>query len=554
MGTLKQTLSYLILGQKGGENRIQIINLLKERPYNLNQMSEILKLNYRTVKHHIEMLLKNDLINSSHTGSYGEVYFLTPQMEGNIDVLDEIIKQLYSSNKLRDFTSSPKFFKNAMEQINDAIIIINSEGHIFFWNESAEKLFGYEKEEIIGENAQIFYEGKTYKRLMTKAKKDEEIIGFETKCKHKSDKVIDVSCTINNIKDENKNLIGFSIISRNISFRKDAEEALKRSEERYALAQRAANIGSWDWNIITGDLEWSDTIEPMFGFDRGKFKKTYEAFLDCVHPEDRQYVMDAVNACVEDEQDYDIEHRIVRPDGKVRTMSETGKVFRDENNKPIRMFGIVQDITDRKRMEERQILTIELLERLNRGGKGKEVIYDIIDLIKEFTGFEAVGIRLNKDGDFPYFVSEGLSKHFIEMENHLCKRDQNNEIIKDSEGNPYLECMCGNVIQGRTNPELPFFTHGGSFWTNSTTNLLATTTEEERQTRTRDRCHGEGYESVALIPLSSGNKNIGLLQLNDKRPDRFSLDIIQFFEGIGTSIGIAFSKMVDEESIKDIGN
>jgi predicted transcriptional regulator len=145
MGTLKQTLSYLILGQKGGENRIQIINLLQERPYNLNQMSEILQLNYRTIKHHIDTLLKNDLVNSSHTGSYGEVYFLSPQMEGNTEILEDIIKKFYTSNKLRDFTSSPKLFQNAMEQVNDVIIIINKEGQIFFWNESAEKLFGHKK-------------------------------------------------------------------------------------------------------------------------------------------------------------------------------------------------------------------------------------------------------------------------------------------------------------------------------------------------------------------------------------------------------------------------
>ena len=353
MGTLKQTLSYLILGQKGGENRIQIINLLKDRPYNLNQMSEILKLNYRTIKHHIEMLLKNDLVNSSHTGSYGEVYFLSPQMEGNTEILEDVIKKLYTSNKLRDFTSSPKFFQNAMEQINDAIIIINKDGQIFFWNESAEKLFGYKKEEIMGEIPQIFSDSKAFKKLITKAEKGEEILDFETSGKHKSGKLIDISNTITGIMDETENLIGFSIISRDISSRKRAEEALRRSEERYAMAQRAANIGSWDWDIKSGKLEWSDTIEPMFGFKAGEFGKTYKAFLDCVHAQDRQFVIDSVNACVEGDKDYDIEHRILWPDGTVRTVSETGDVFRDKEGKAIRMLGIVQDITERKNMEEK---------------------------------------------------------------------------------------------------------------------------------------------------------------------------------------------------------
>jgi transcriptional regulator with GAF, ATPase, and Fis domain len=110
--------------------------------------------------------------------------------------------------------------------------------------------------------------------------------------------------------------------------------------------------------------------------------------------------------------------------------------------------------------------------------------------------------------------------------------------------------MCGNVISGRTDPTLSFFTEGGSFFTNSTTELLTSATEEELQSRTRNRCNGEGYESVALIPLHSGQDVVGLLQMNDSRPNLFSLSMIRFFEKIGNSIGIAFSKMVEEKGLK----
>jgi PAS domain S-box-containing protein len=137
-----------------------------------------------------------------------------------------------------------------------------------------------------------------------------------------------------------------------ITDRKRAEEALRQNQERYALAQRAANIGSWDWDISAGDLHWSDQIEPMFGFARGEFVATYDGFLRSVHPDDRQYVVDSVNACVNEGEDYDIEHRIIWPDGTVRWVSETGDVIRDEEGKAIRMLGVVQDITGRKRAEE----------------------------------------------------------------------------------------------------------------------------------------------------------------------------------------------------------
>jgi len=136
-------------------------------------------------------------------------------------------------------------------------------------------------------------------------------------------------------------------------------EALRRSEQRYALAQRAANIGSWDWNIVTGDLHWSDRVEPLFGYAPGQFGATYAAFLERVHPDDRRHVVDSVNASVEQGGDYAIEHRIVWPDGTVRWVAEMGDVIRDEQGKATRMLGIVQDITERKDADEALCASVE---------------------------------------------------------------------------------------------------------------------------------------------------------------------------------------------------
>jgi PAS domain S-box-containing protein len=140
-------------------------------------------------------------------------------------------------------------------------------------------------------------------------------------------------------------------------------KALQKSQERYALAQRAANVGSWDWDIRTGDLYWSEQIEPLFGLVPGEFEGTYEAFLDCVHPQDRQFVIDAVDACVHEGAEYDIEHRIVWPDGTVRWVAESGDVTRDAEGDAVRMLGVVQDITARKQAEhEREQYAQQLTE------------------------------------------------------------------------------------------------------------------------------------------------------------------------------------------------
>ncbi len=129
------------------------------------------------------------------------------------------------------------------------------------------------------------------------------------------------------------------------------QAALKASEERYALAQKAANIGSWEWDIARDRVVWSEQIEPMFGLARGQFRGTNDAFHRCVHPEDLQFVADSVLAAVDGRKDYNIEHRIVRPDGTVRWVSETADVIRDAEGKAVRMVGLVRDITDRKKAQ-----------------------------------------------------------------------------------------------------------------------------------------------------------------------------------------------------------
>ncbi|MDY6836203.1 MAG: PAS domain S-box protein [Chloroflexota bacterium] len=143
-----------------------------------------------------------------------------------------------------------------------------------------------------------------------------------------------------------------SVALRESENRHIMENELRRSEERYSLAQRTANIGSWDWDILTGNLEWSEQIEPMFGFERGEFGSTYAAFLECIHPYDRKYVEESVRDAVEKDLAYDIEHRIIWPDGRMKWVSETGDVIRDDEGTAVRMIGIVQDITARKDIEE----------------------------------------------------------------------------------------------------------------------------------------------------------------------------------------------------------
>ncbi|MGM0401355.1 MAG: PAS domain-containing protein [Chloroflexota bacterium] len=188
------------------------------------------------------------------------------------------------------------------------------------------------------------------------------------------------------------NVYGFDVTDR-----EQANEALRRGEERRALAESVANAGSWDWNIQTGDLHWSDQIEAMFGFDRRKFKATYKAFLRCVHPQDRQDVIDAVNASVQEGADYAIEHRIVWPDGTVRWMEETGNVIYDDKGSPHHMLGVVQDITRRKQIEEQIRQQNDFLSSVLESVTHPLYVVDVADYSVQMANSAAYAGRLPED-------------------------------------------------------------------------------------------------------------------------------------------------------------
>ena len=97
------------------------------------------------------------------------------------------------------------------------------------------------------------------------------------------------------------------------------------------------------------------------------------------------------------------------------------------------------------------------------------------DFFQKQSGCEAVGIRLKEGDDYPYYVTRGFPpEHVRNQKNEICAKDDTGCVVRDSNGNPVIECMCGNVVSGRFDPSKEFFTVKGSFWTNNTTQLLAT--------------------------------------------------------------------------------
>ena len=188
----------------------------------------------------------------------------------------------------------------------------------------------------------------------------------------------------------------------------------------------------------------------------------------------------------------------------------------------------------------RELAARQICADLNNFVDLQPTLITIINHLKNLTSCEAVAIRLHDDGDYPYYVYNGFPESFIKQENSLCSRDSEGERIVLPDGSGYLlDCMCGNILRGRFDPAFPFFTEGGSFWSNHTTALLAGTSAEDRQAETRNYCNSCGYESVALIPIKAQGERIGLIQFNDHRQGMFTQSLIEYLEMISENIGLA---------------
>ena len=154
------------------------------------------------------------------------------------------------------------------------------------------------------------------------------------------------------IKDEKGKVTKLFGTAQDITDRKQAEETLRESENNLKQAQKISRVGSWDLDVVTGTLYWSDEAYRIYGFKPQEFAPTYENFQAIIHPEDHERVQKAVDAALSSAADYDIDFRFIRSDGQTGWIHCDGQVTHDGEGKPIRFFGTQIDITERKQAEE----------------------------------------------------------------------------------------------------------------------------------------------------------------------------------------------------------
>ena len=234
----------------------------------------------------------------------------------------------------------------AMDQ-HDIVSCANVAGIITSVNEKFCEISGYSSEELVGQNHRIlksdYHPDSFYKEMWDTISAGQVWHGRICNINKSGEHYWVASTIVPFLNDKGKPY-------KYVSARTDITLVIQ-SEERLERSQNFANIGTWDWNIKTGKLFWSERIWSLFGYDEEVTDTTYDNFMAAVHEDDRSLVSTAVTECVENGKEYNIEHRVVWPDGSLHWLHESGDVVRNKDGQPLHMLGVVQDITLRKETE-----------------------------------------------------------------------------------------------------------------------------------------------------------------------------------------------------------
>jgi len=266
---------------------------------------------------------------------------------GGIIMFTEVItarKQVEETLRLAQFT---------IDHATDAVYWINQAAQIVNVNEAASLMLGYSKDELRAMTVHDLnpdFQSDGWPDFWAESRQRKSMT-LETVHRSKRGQLIPVEVNVNYLSYEGQEL--HCAFVRNITERKKAEEALAEERHRLVTAQLLAHLGSWEWNILTGAKTWSDENYRIFGYDPGSIQPTYEIFAQAIHPQDRERVLQAARATLEDDRaSCDLECRIVRPSGEVRHIHCRGEVTRNEVGRPLQMAGTVLDITERKQTQE----------------------------------------------------------------------------------------------------------------------------------------------------------------------------------------------------------
>jgi PAS domain S-box-containing protein len=302
--------------------------------------------------------------------------------------------------------------------------------------------------------------------------------------------------------------------------RQRAQERLVREETLLAQAERIAQLGSWEWDLVSSAVTWSDELYRIYGIDRHEFGASYEDFLTRVHPEDRERVTETIQASVDGGRPFHFHHRIVRPDGEVRVLFGQGRpVFNDEG-KVVRLFGTGQDVSEQIRLQKKMVRQAEQLQALQEMGHAvtstferKVIFEEVLDKLMDLLGAQGVFVLLLQGDELVFAAS-----------NQAGEDDPTGRRVPADTG------VAGEVLKAGK--------------------ALALFGDEAKRRTFGDFVRALGYRPGALLvaPLRLRGNIIGVLEAMHRRADGFGEDDLQILEVAAswTAIAVQNARLFDQ--------
>jgi PAS domain S-box-containing protein len=266
-------------------------------------------------------------------------------------------------------------FRLLVEAVKDyAIFLLDPEGRVVSWNAGAERIKGYTADEILGQEFTRFYEPDDIAAglpatMLARAAREGRAQGRGWRVR-KDGRRFHAQVTLTALFDGQGRLIGYAKITQDVTAELEAERAHRDREYQLAQAQAVARLGSFEWELASGEVSWSPELCRILGLEPGDCHGTLDALLGQVHPDDRAEAAATVRAAATEGTSFRLQARVLRPTGELRVLTSWGNVTRDDQGRPARMLGICQDVTDWREREEQLVeaqAQAELSRRLQGG-------------------------------------------------------------------------------------------------------------------------------------------------------------------------------------------